>query len=194
MKKTLLVMISSLCISAFAHEGHGYFGSQSKATEVPDSRDIEIAFSPDGGAQDLVLKVIHSSRSSIQVMAYSFTSPSVTKALIQAKKRGVKVELLVDHKHNLGSEARGNARSALNSLINNGIAVRASHQFAISHDKVIIVDGRHVQTGSFNYSKAAAESNSENVLVVWNDAKVAKSYEQHWRSRWISGVPYYPAY
>jgi phosphatidylserine/phosphatidylglycerophosphate/cardiolipin synthase-like enzyme len=37
----------------------------------------------------------------------------------------------------------------------------------------VISDGKHVQTGSFNYSQAAAKSNSENVLVVWNNPDLA---------------------
>jgi len=37
----------------------------------------------------------------------------------------------------------------------------------------IVVDNLHTQTGSFNYSQAAARSNSENVVVMWNNPSVA---------------------
>ena len=58
------------------------------------------------------------------------------------------------------------------------------------HDKTIISDGRHLQTGSFNYSRAAASSNSENVLVLWNAKSVAQDYTVHFNSRWQQGVPF----
>ena len=44
------------------------------------------------------------------------------------------------------------------------------------------------ETGSFNYSQAAAKSNSENVLVVWNNRTVAAQYLAHWESRWVNGI------
>jgi phosphatidylserine/phosphatidylglycerophosphate/cardiolipin synthase-like enzyme len=51
-----------------------------------------------------------------------------------------------------------------------------------------MVDGRHTETGSFNYSQAAARSNSENVIVVWDNTVVASQYLAHWESRWKQGV------
>ena len=51
--------------------------------------------------------------------------------------------------------------AAMNLLANAGIPVRTVSQFKIMHDKVIITDGRNVETGSFNYSRSAANSNSE---------------------------------
>jgi len=50
-----------------------------------------------------------------------------------------------------------------------GIEVRTVNVHPNHHDKVLIADGRHVQTGSFNYIKIAATKNSENVLVIWNN-------------------------
>ena len=60
------------------------------------SRLIESAFSPEAGAEALVLKVINSAQQELRLAAYSYTSLSVTKALVSAKKRGVDVRLVVD--------------------------------------------------------------------------------------------------
>lgn len=68
-----------------------------------------------------------------------------------------------------------------------GADTRVISRYAIHHDKYIVVDGRHTETGSFNYSQAAAKSNSENVLVVWNNPKVTASYLAHWDDRWAQG-------
>lgn len=66
--------------------------------------------------------------------------------------------------------------------------MRVISAYAIHHDKYIVVDGRTTETGSFNFSQAAARSNSENVLVVWNDERVAARYQVHWNSRWVQGI------
>nr|WP_231973638.1 phospholipase D family protein [Variovorax sp. HW608] len=155
---------------------------------------IEVAFSPDAGAEALVLKAIAMARSSIRLAAYSFTSPPVVSALLAARRRGVDVAVVVDYKNNL-VEARSNAaREALNLLANAGIPARTVSAYPIHHDKFIVVDGLHVETGSFNYTAAAAKRNSENVLVVWNDPALAGKYIAHWQSRWSQGQPYRSTY
>ncbi|HHD2118171.1 TPA: phospholipase D-like domain-containing protein, partial [Klebsiella pneumoniae] len=62
------------------------------------------------------------------------------------------------------------------------------------HDKVIITDGRNVETGSFNYSRAAANSNSENALVIRDYPALADTYLKHWQSRWEMGRDWLTTY
>ena len=76
----------------------------------------------------------------------------------------------------------------MNLVAGAGIPIRVISAYAIHHDKYIVVDGCHTQTGSFNYSQAAAKSNSENVLVVWDNERVAALYLAHWESRWKQGA------
>ena len=76
----------------------------------------------------------------------------------------------------------------MNLVVGADIPTRVISTYAIHHDKYIVVDGQHTQTGSFNYSQAAAGSNSENVLVVWSNTTVAATYLAHWDSRWTKGA------
>jgi phosphatidylserine/phosphatidylglycerophosphate/cardiolipin synthase-like enzyme len=150
----------------------------------PTGAPIEVAFSPDAGSEALVLKVIDSAHMSIRLAGYSFTSPSVVRALIDAKHRGIDVRVLIDDKGN-----RGKANiAAMNLLVGAHIPTKVISAYAIHHDKYIVVDGKHTQTGSFNYSQAAAKANSENVLVVWGNPKVAATYLAHWENRWAQGI------
>ena len=57
--------------------------------------------------------------------------------------------------------------------------MRTTSAFAIHHDKVLVVDSKTVQTGSFNYSAAAQSANSENVLVLWDNLRLAQMYLSH---------------
>ncbi|MEQ6436349.1 phospholipase D family protein [Comamonas sp. w2-DMI] len=145
---------------------------------------IEVAFSPNEGALPLVLKVINSSSKSLDLMAYSFTSADVTRAVLAAQKRGVRVRVVADQKQNSTGQGGQYAQAALSALANAGADVRLVEDYPIFHDKVIISDRTTVQTGSFNYSKAAAHSNSENVLVLWGATSVASQYQEHFDSRW----------
>lgn len=160
------------------------------SAQVPGNQVIEVAFSPNEGGEDLVVKAIQSARSSIGVAAYSFTSPVIAKALLNAKKRGVDVRVVVDEN---GNKSKASL-AALNLLVSAGIPTRTISRYAIHHDKYMVVDKSTVQTGSFNYSKAAARSNSENVVVIWNNPDLALSYLKHWQDRFDQGRAYRGAY
>ncbi|EMW0831550.1 phospholipase D family protein, partial [Klebsiella aerogenes] len=138
------------------------------------------------------LNTIDTAQESIRLMGYSFTSPEVTRALIQAKQRGVDVKAVLDWKANSTKGSAGVA--AMNLLVNAGIPVRTVSQFKIMHDKVIITDGRNVETGSFNFSRAAARNNSENALVIRDYPVLANTYLQHWQTRWKMGKDWSSSY
>jgi phosphatidylserine/phosphatidylglycerophosphate/cardiolipin synthase-like enzyme len=87
--------------------------SQAKAEECAA---IQLAFSPHGGGEALVLSTIDSAIRSIRLMAYSFTSPLVVRALLAAKASGVDVAVTVDYRNNMEEDHSGHARAALNAL------------------------------------------------------------------------------
>ena len=190
----LCTLLSESVVQAARNEGT-YRSRKLDADEpasqsVPAVGDIEVAFSPDEGSEKLVIKVIDSARHDLRMLTYSFTNAAIVEALLRAKKRGVDIALVVDYKNNVSEDRSGKAHAALGALVNAGVAVKTIKVYPIHHDKTIIVDARSVETGSFNYSAAAAHKNSENVLVLWNNQKLASIYLQHWQRNWSEGVPY----
>ena len=163
---------------------------QRVAAHAERNTGIEVAFSPEAGAENLILKVIGSAKTNLRLAAYSFTSPAIVQALLEAKKRGIDVRVVVDDR---GNRSKASI-AALNLLVGAHIPVRSISRYAIHHDKYIVVDDMHVQTGSFNYSRAAAQSNSENVMVVWNRPEIASLYLQHWRNRFEQGIDIHMSY
>lgn len=109
---------------------------------------IDAGFSPEGSAQQLVLRTIDDAHESIRLMGYSFTSPEVVKSLVNAKRRGVDVRIVIDQN---GNRSKASI-AAMNVVVNAGIPLRTNGQYKIMHDKVIITDGQNVELGSFNYS------------------------------------------
>jgi len=53
----------------------------------------------------------------------------------------------------------------------------------------MVIDGRCLETGSFNYSAAATAKNAENVLLLRNMPEIAASYRQEWRKLWEESEP-----
>ncbi|MBS0883438.1 phospholipase D family protein [Pantoea sp. JGM49] len=147
---------------------------------------VRVAFSPDGGAEALVLSVIDSARAEIRLAGYSFTSPEVARSLIRAKARGVDVLVVLDERANQNRKSQ----TAIGLLAGGDIPVRLNGRFAALHDKFIVADRQTVETGSFNYTRAAAHMNSENAMVISNAPAVASQYLQHWNARWSEGTDY----
>ena len=144
---------------------------------------VEVYFSPKGGCQDAIIKEIGEAKESVHVQAYSFTSAPIAKALLSAKARGVKVEVIIDQrciKQNY-SEAT--------FFTNQGIATWADGKHAIAHNKVMVIDGRTVVTGSFNFTRAAEESNAENVLII-RLPDIAAKYERNYQDHLAHSVKY----
>jgi phosphatidylserine/phosphatidylglycerophosphate/cardiolipin synthase-like enzyme len=133
----------------------------------------EVFFSPHGGCTAAVVKNIDSAKSNILVQAYTFTSAPIAKALVDAHKRGVKVFVILD------KSQRTQKYSSADFLRHAGIPTYIDSKHAIAHNKVMVIDGAKVLTGSFNFTKAAENENAENLLVI-SDRKLAAKYSANW--------------
>ncbi len=145
---------------------------------------IEVAFSPKGGGAAMIIKAIGQAQKTIKVQAYSFTNADIAKSLLEASKRGVQVRVVLDK-----SQETEKYTSAT-FLANSGVPVRIDDDFAIAHNKIMILDEETVITGSFNFTKAAEERNAENVLVIRGNKELAKFYLQNWQWRWDASEAY----
>nr|WP_199065167.1 phospholipase D family protein [Chromobacterium sp. ASV5] len=176
MKLSILLLAGAL-LAPLAH-----------STPLPAGADYEVGFSPKGGSLALVLQGIDGAKSSILVAAYSFTSKPIAESLLNAHKRGVKVQVVADEKSNR------KGYSAAQFLANQGVPVRLNGNYAIFHHKFMVIDGQHVETGSFNYSAVAANRNAENVLLLRNVKPLAAQYAEEWARLWAEAVPLSKAY
>jgi phosphatidylserine/phosphatidylglycerophosphate/cardiolipin synthase-like enzyme len=131
----------------------------------------EVYFSPKGGCEEHVIKMIRDAKKTIRVQAYSFTSKPITAALIE-KSKTIDVKIILDRSDEQGI-------SELKTLINAGVSVSIDAKHSIAHNKVIVVDNLKVETGSFNFTNQAEKSNAENCLFISN-AGLAQTYGENW--------------
>ena len=147
------------------------------------SRSIEVHFSPAGGCTEAVVRELNAAKESVYVQAYSFTSAPIAKALVDAHKRGVKVAVILD------KSQRTEKYSSADFVHNAGIPTSIDAKHAIAHNKIMILDGSVVITGSFNFTKAAEEKNAENLLVI-RDRALAEQYPANWKAHAEHSEPY----
>lgn len=139
--------------------------------------NIESGFSPGGTATRLILNAIANASTSIDVAAYSFTSKPIALALVDASRRGVRVRVVADAKAN-------SHYSSVTFLANHGVAVRKNGRYAIMHNKFMVLDGKSVETGSYNYTSSAEKRNAENAVLISDVPHTAAAYTQEFNRLW----------
>lgn len=143
----------------------------------------QVAFSPHGGATQLVVGTLTHAQKEVLVQAYSFTSAPIAQALVDAKKRGVRIDVILD------KSQRTEHYSEADFIAHAGIPVSIDAAHAIAHNKVMVIDDETVITGSFNFTKAAEEHNAENVLIL-HDPALATQYKANWQKHRAHSASY----
>jgi phosphatidylserine/phosphatidylglycerophosphate/cardiolipin synthase-like enzyme len=136
---------------------------------------VAVYFAPGGEPTQAIVNALHQAKQAVLVQAYSFTSAPIAKALVEAHKRGVRTQVILD------SSQQTEKYSEADFLAHAGIRCLIDGEHAIAHNKVMVIDGVTVITGSFNFTKAAEEKNAENVVII-TDPSVASQYAANWRS------------
>jgi len=135
--------------------------------------ELRVYFSPRGGCQDSLVQELQKSRKEILVQAYSFTADPLTYALVDAKKRGIDVQVLLDKSNET------ERHSDLKILLDQGVHPLVDHDHAIAHNKIIIVDGKVVVTGSYNFTNQAEGENAENMVIIRGHPEIARQYRDN---------------
>jgi phosphatidylserine/phosphatidylglycerophosphate/cardiolipin synthase-like enzyme len=145
--------------------------------------DVEVHFSPAGDCTETIVKELGKAKKTVFVQAYSFTSAPIAKALVDAHKRGVHVEVILDkgQRTEKYSSADFVSRARIQTFID------ARH--AIAHNKIMVIDEKVTLTGSFNFTKAAEEKNAENLVVI-RSSELAAQYLENWKTHVEHSEPY----
>jgi phosphatidylserine/phosphatidylglycerophosphate/cardiolipin synthase-like enzyme len=93
------------------------------------------------------------------VCVFTITDDRITRALLEAHERGVRVRVVSD-----GDKAM-DPGSDIHRLRQAGVAVRVDRAEAHMHHKFAVFDRMRLLTGSYNWTRSAAAENQENVLV-----------------------------
>lgn len=141
-----------------------------------DDITIETLFSPEDGVEERLVALIESAQVSIQFMAYSFTSDPLGKAIRLRAKNGVNVIGILDE-----DQAKTNEGGEYDPFLQAGLNIKLDGNTGQMHFKTIIIDEKVVITGSYNFSRNAAEFNDENVLII-HDPVIAEIFvDEFWK-------------
>lgn len=137
-------------------------------------------FSPDDDVAGVLMHLIMNEQTCIKAAIFSFTDGDIAKALIEAKNRGVIVEVIADASYLRDKYTKiallkengiticvynPNNKAFINDIMHNKFVLFSKN----IHDKALL------WTGSFNFTKSARLKNQENVLIL-DEAHLIEKY------------------
>ena len=137
-----------------------------------------VYFSPNDQVEKRLINMIEKEKKSICVAIYCMTHRGIASALIEAKKRGVDVEVIVDR-------FSVRVKAPLGKMVEAGIPVhvwdpdpgrRKKAHRPLMHHKFCVFGDDMVWTGSFNFTYEASRMHEENAIVI-RDADLADAFK-----------------
>lgn len=123
---------------------------------------VEMWFLPDDReAVARVKTLIASAKKTIRVAMFTWTRHDFAQEIVNAYKRGVQVEVVLDY-----NQSQGASGKSMKFLIQRGIAVRVSQGAGLFHHKFLWIDETTLVNGSANWTKAAFTHNDDCFIVI----------------------------
>ncbi|MGE0330800.1 MAG: phospholipase D-like domain-containing protein [Ramlibacter sp.] len=138
----------------------------------------QACFSPGEDCLNTIIRHLRDARKSIDLCVFTVSDDRITREILAAHARGVALRFITDNakEFDAGSDA---AR-----LRATGVPTVVDRTDAHMHHKFVIVDGRWLLNGSYNWTRSACDHNEEN-LVVCNDPALVRQFQgcfdQLWR-------------
>lgn len=129
-----------------------------------NKQQIELRFLPDDQtAVDKLKTMIDSAKKTVQVAMYTFTRTDLAECLVQAHKRGVAVQVVIDK----GTAANASKKIA-DYLKKKKIPVVLCDKGGIMHHKFVLIDDKILAHGSANWTANAFKQNDDYIMIITN--------------------------
>ena len=163
-------------------EEHDWAGERPAGAPVDEDLGIDVngtklprqVFSPQGLAEDTIVKAIQAAKVSVEVAMFSFYSVRIAEELLAARKKGVKVSLVLDRMQSkLMKLDDWFAYHDFDVRILGGPNPYDNVYFEKNHNKFVLIDGKVLGAGSYNYTANAETNSYENISFTDESADVA---------------------
>jgi cardiolipin synthase A/B len=134
---------------------------------------------------DYLINSIKQAKQSVRVGMFTWTHPSITNSIIEAHKRGLHVQVIIDRNSRWGTSKR-----EIERLQNAGVEVRVSSSEGLFHHKFCLTDESNWILGSSNWTRSAFSRNVESFFTLSNiNQETRKKLLQLWQQMLHSSNP-----
>jgi len=141
---------------------------------------------PDDSAKP-ILDSIDGAKRSIRIKMFAFSDPALIKATIAAKRRGVKVRVMLNAERRSGERDNDATRRA---LVRAGVEVRDSNPaFDLTHEKSMVVDDKSAFVKSLNWTTKNLTETRDYAVITERKrdvAEVVDGFDSDWHRETFS--------
>jgi phosphatidylserine/phosphatidylglycerophosphate/cardiolipin synthase-like enzyme len=137
----------------------------------------EVFFSPGEHCTRKIVALLDSAARQVEVCVFTITDDRITNAILDAHGRGVGLRIVTDN------DKAFDPGSDVERLRRAGVPLRIDQSEFHMHHKFALFDAATLLTGSFNWTRSAAQFNEENFLVTRSPRLVsafAEQFERLW--------------
>jgi phosphatidylserine/phosphatidylglycerophosphate/cardiolipin synthase-like enzyme len=149
---------------------------------------VQACFSPEGKCAGHILREIEQAKRELLVAVYAFTNDELANAIVQAKKRGVAVQIVVDRDFDANNDKSKSkfleAQKIPLRRLSGTKAKTTEKDGGLMHQKFAVIDRKTVFTGSYNWTHSADSLNDENLLLFRDAAPLAEEYRKAFLRLW----------
>jgi len=145
--------------------------------EPTETVRAQVYFSPGPGCLEAIHRELDGSRSKVDICVFTITDDRLARAIVEAHQRGVQLRIVTDD-----DKARDRG-SDVYELADAGIEVRVDQSAHHMHHKFAVFDSSTLVTGSYNWTRSAAQRNRENILVT-DDDRLVGPYRRVFDEMW----------
>ena len=138
------------------------------------SAKTDVYYAPEDQPIDHVVDLYAHARRYIYVSVYGLTAPSVVKALVEAKRRGLDIRVITDRER-LNDPKQHSAVSTLRLV---GVQVKINRHDGLMHLKQVVIDDMINVSGSANHTTSGNRYNDERLDVITDARLTAKAREK----------------
>jgi phosphatidylserine/phosphatidylglycerophosphate/cardiolipin synthase-like enzyme len=165
-----------------------FFSLLGLITSARSDMVVQACFSPQNKCSAHILREIEQAKKELLVAVYAFTNDDLATAVVQASKRGVSVQVVIDREFDAANE---NSKSKflegqkipLRRVAGNR-SVAMDKESGLMHQKFAIIDRKMVFTGSYNWTHSADKLNDENLLLFRDAGPLAEEYRKVFLQLW----------
>ncbi len=124
-----------------------------------------------------VIEVLTGAGKSLDICLFTISDNLISEAITDVFRKGIATRIITDDEKIMD---RG---SDIFRLKHVGIQVKIDTDKSLMHHKFAIIDRLNVITGSYNWTRAASESNNENIIVTDN-YRIVEAYIAEFDRLW----------
>ena len=148
---------------------------------------VQACFSPQKRCSAHIVRQIAKAEKEILVAIYAFTHHDLAAALLEARRRGVTVRVIIDREFdavNANSKGRFLETQKVSVRRISGARLAQDKEAGLMHQKFAVIDGAVVFTGSYNWTHSADRYNDENLLMFRHAGPLAEAYRKVFFHLW----------